>query len=52
MKYMAFWKDYENLDEVIDDMHKNYCRPFTVLIYNSYVFVYNNTIERCKDKKN
>ena len=49
MKYME-WKEYEDLNDVIDHMESDYYYPAKVLFYNLYVFFYNNTYQKCKKK--
>ena len=43
MEYLKF-KEYNNLDEVIDGMSQNYYRPLYVVIHNSFAFLYNNIV--------
>ena len=47
MKYMKL-VEYEDLNDVIDHMHKDYYYPLRYLGYNIYVFFYNNLYEKCK----
>lgn len=41
MKYMTILREYDTMDDLLDDMHNDYCYPITAILNNIMVYICN-----------